>query len=344
MKNKKGFTLIELIATIAVIGLLLVISTGAIINGIGGAKSNITDAQKELLFSTAELYFNDNFNSHYRVDEYKVCIQNYLVRKGYITEYKDSSGNIINGTVNLSIEWDDDTIKKVKATSITEGDENICGPTSIPESCFAFSSGTITGYDVDACGTDVIIPGTIGGVAVTKIGDYAFVEDDGEGWYTGKGITSVIIPNSVTYIGDLAFAYNQLIGVEIPDNVTYIGAEAFEGNELTNIIIGSNVKEIYEGAFMDNQLEEVIIPDSVQTMCVDTFANNKLTNVVIGSGVEYLANGTFKNNPDLNDIVIKLSKEDVNSRTDIEDGWNCIVADMNTYTCTKFANIIYNPN
>ena len=44
MKNKKGFTLIELIATIAVIGLLLVISTGAIINGIGGAKSNITDA------------------------------------------------------------------------------------------------------------------------------------------------------------------------------------------------------------------------------------------------------------------------------------------------------------
>lgn len=128
MENKKGFTLVELIATIAVIGLLLVISTGAIINSIGGAKSNITDAKKELLFSTAELYFDDNVNLSTVVTNYTICIQKDLVENGYFEEFRGENGNIINGKVNLLIKWDssNETIEYVKATSVAEGAENNC--------------------------------------------------------------------------------------------------------------------------------------------------------------------------------------------------------------------------
>ena len=59
---------------------------------------------------------------------------------------------------------------------------------------FVFNNGTITGYA--GSNTDIIIPASIRGVAVTNIGDLAFQNNN---------LTSVIIPDSVTYIGDGAF-------------------------------------------------------------------------------------------------------------------------------------------
>jgi len=55
---------------------------------------------------------------------------------------------------------------------------------------------TITGYT--GPGGAVTIPGTINGLPVKRIGDYAFA---------AVGLTSVAIPNSVISIGDLAFGF-----------------------------------------------------------------------------------------------------------------------------------------
>ncbi len=101
------------------------------------------------------------------------------------------------------------------------------------EMYFTFDSttGTITGYNI-AGGLDVVIPSTIGGVAVEHIGMDAFLE---------KYLTSVIIPDSVTSIGDCAFRNNQLTSVTIPDSVTSIGSWAFENNQLTSVTIGAGV-------------------------------------------------------------------------------------------------------
>jgi hypothetical protein len=102
-----------------------------------------------------------------------------------------------------------------------------------PEEYFTFDSttGTITDYDV-AGGLDVVIPSTIGGVAVEHIGDEAF---------SYKTLTSVIIPDSVTTIGDYAFYVNQLTSVIIPDSVTSIDVAAFMANQLTSVTIGADV-------------------------------------------------------------------------------------------------------
>ena len=111
-----------------------------------------------------------------------------------------------------------------------------CLPTTTvttPEEYFTFDSttGTITGYDI-AGGLDVVIPSTIGGVAVEHIGFEAFKE---------KYLTNVIIPDSVTSIGECAFRSNLLTSVTIPNSVTSIGNAAFASNLLTSVTIGADV-------------------------------------------------------------------------------------------------------
>ncbi|MCD7809343.1 MAG: leucine-rich repeat domain-containing protein, partial [Erysipelotrichaceae bacterium] len=103
--------------------------------------------------------------------------------------------------------------------------------------------GTIEIYSYIGDETEVTIPSTIDGYIVTSIGDCAFEHSD---------ITSVVISNTVKYIGDGAFAYcKNLTSVTIPDSVTNIGDWAF-GNcsSLKSITIPSSVLYIGEDAFI----------------------------------------------------------------------------------------------
>ena len=120
-----------------------------------------------------------------------------------------------------------------------------------PEEYFTFDSttGTITGYDI-AGGLDVVIPSTIGGVAVEHIGIDAFLE---------KYLTSVIIPDSVTSIGPCAFRSNLLTSVTIPDSVISIDFRAFRSNLLTSVTIGNSVTSISYEVFGSNPLSSVTI-------------------------------------------------------------------------------------
>ncbi len=69
-----------------------------------------------------------------------------------------------------------------------------------PESCFSMNeNGVITGYTCDD--KDVVIPSTIYGVSVIKIGANAFIDDR---------ITSIVIPESVIEIEDNAIMGNNL--------------------------------------------------------------------------------------------------------------------------------------
>ena len=64
-------------------------------------------------------------------------------------------------------------------------------------------------------------------------------------------VTSLIIPNSVTSIGDYAFyGCTGLTSIEIPNSVTSIGDRAFRGcTGLTSVTIGNGVTSIGERAF-----------------------------------------------------------------------------------------------
>ncbi len=102
--------------------------------------------------------------------------------------------------------------------------------------CFAFDSsrGAITAYyykqDNDPnnpeCPTDVEIPSSIDGVAVTKIDSWRSL---------GGHITSVHIPDSVTEISGPVFSDSRLASVTIPSSVTSISSDAFRNNPITSL-------------------------------------------------------------------------------------------------------------
>jgi hypothetical protein len=112
---------------------------------------------------------------------------------------------------------------------------------------------TITGYVGTT--TDVRIPSQIDGLPVTKIGVEAFM---------GKNLTSVTIPDSVTYISNWAFQNNQLTSVTLPDNIIEIGMLVFAGNQLSSITIPSSLTYMGYQAFADNPLTSVTLPIDVE--------------------------------------------------------------------------------
>lgn len=117
------------------------------------------------------------------------------------------------------------------------------------------TTGMITGYN----GTDtvVVIPSKINGITVETIGHTAF---------RYSSVTSVTIPDSVTFISDSAFAYcSSLTNISIPNSVTAIGSFAFEGcTKLESITLPSSLLTISEFLFYDcSQLTTIHIPDFV---------------------------------------------------------------------------------
>ena len=110
--------------------------------------------------------------------------------------------------------------------------------------------GTYEVYSMGACtDTDVVIPAKVDGIAVTSIGQSAF---DAYGYAERANITSIVIPDSVTSIGDYAF-YNctGLTSITIPNSVTSIGIAAFFNcANLNNVVIPESVTYISEGLFV----------------------------------------------------------------------------------------------
>ena len=206
---------------------------------------------------------------------------------------------------------------------------------TVPESCFAFDAGTetITYYydNVDnnnanpACSRDLTIPETIGGVAVTSIGDRAFssnlltsaiipdsVTSVGDRAFSDNQLTSVTIPNSVTSVGDYAFAYNNLTSIVIPNSVTSIGDGAFRSNQLTSVIISNSVTSIGDRAFSDNQLTSVTIPNSVTSVGDYAFYGNQLASVTIPNSVTSVGDYAFSYNQ-LTSVTIPNSVTSIGS-------------------------------
>ena len=196
-------------------------------------------------------------------------------------------------------------------------------------------SVTITGYDCPPTLADAVIPDTITGLPVTRIGDESF-----QGC---TGLTSVTIPNGVTTIGALAFyGCASLTNITIPSNVATIERWAFnacpsvseitvdalnphyssvdgvlfdkgqstlirypEGKIRVDFAIPAGVTNIAESAFYGcANLTSVTIPNSVASIEDNAFAGTSLTSVVIPSSVTAIGVDTFGGCPRLATITV----------------------------------------
>ena len=110
-------------------------------------------------------------------------------------------------------------------------------------------------------------------------------------------LTSIMIPDTVTEIGDKAFSgYSSLTDIILPNSVTKIGNWAFyDCSSLANITIPNSVKEIGFYAFNDcKSLKSVAISNSVTKIGDCAFGScNLLINLTIPNSVTEIGNYAF---------------------------------------------------
>lgn len=182
---------------------------------------------------------------------------------------------------------------------------SVCGASSFSFEYTLNGDGTVcVTYCDDELGADdtLIIPSELDGCPVTSLGEGAFMHCE-----MGK----VIIPDSVTSIGDWAFCYcKNLTSVTIPGSVQSIGEYAFEEcSSLTSLTILDGVTSIGENAFAGCfGLTSVVIPGSVQSIGEYAFDScTSMTSVTILDGVKSIGAYTFTGANDLTNIFIPAS-------------------------------------
>lgn len=120
--------------------------------------------------------------------------------------------------------------------------------------------GTATVIGTSGAATVITVPTTVndGGQVLTivKLGEDAL---------RNKGITSITLPDSITYIDTGALAQNDLTAIDLPDNLEEIGDGAFVLNDITGVFtIPSNVKRIGNTVFWRNAIDELRLPRDIE--------------------------------------------------------------------------------
>lgn len=89
-----------------------------------------------------------------------------------------------------------------------------------------------------------------------------------------SNVTQIQIPNSVTMIGEAAFAdADQLTDITLPLGLTAISRYMLAGTAVTNLVLPEGVTDIGMGAFEDcDQLHTIFLPYSLQTIGDKAFA------------------------------------------------------------------------
>ena len=364
MKKKKGFTLVELLAVIVILAVILVIAVPQIMSVIESARKGSIESTAKLIAEGAEREYTNrkilgkdtNIKcsdvSSMNSNDYGTCVitfDNTGKATVKVTGKGKFEGYTCNGnSTNMECTKKDTTPTNASYFSYSEVEGGVA----------------ITGYNIEG-GTDVVIPNEIDGKKVIEIADYAFTtngvtptsisnarkinitylyKEKKEVVATplavsvpnGLGITSVVIPNMVKYIGSYAFSGNQLTSVVIPDSVTSVGDSAFLSAQLTNVIIGNGVTSIENRAFQFNQLTNVVIPDSVTSIGYSAFSGNQLTSVTIGNNVTNIGNYAFSGNQ-LTNVLIPNSVTSIGDRAFDDNQLTSVIIGNNVTSIGKFA-------
>lgn len=321
MKNKKGFTLIEMLAVVVILGIMVLMAILGISNYIDGSKRKLyIDTAREYIKIASNMLAKNDLIARDPDTVYYFHINNLETDNGKVMQ--SPYGNWVDAYVivvideknNYTYYWTslDETGMKVDIT-----EESKLSTSSI--------------YSTDDTGVYLGYP--IGGRYVVKYTDEEGETDNQRTFYktdseeadecysyklTGTGdnrtatITyynancgkDVIIPDMidnyvVTEIYSYAFNNMGLTTVKIPDTVTKIGSRAFAYNNLTKVVLPTTLVTIDSEAFMKNQLPAVDFSGStvLKTIGARAFRFNKITGFSLPRSVTSLGSCAFCDNP-----------------------------------------------
>ena len=225
----RGFTLIELLAVIVILAIIAVIATPIITGIIETSKKSSFERSAE---GVVEAFTYED--SGVVVESFEVgdnCVSffqtNHHMSEEEVTTF--CSGGELNGvTLKEALNKGYLNLEELKTNNVIK---NVVITGAI----------TITDYDINKGGVDIVIPSIIDGKTVVAIGIGAFVGkklSTETSTITYGNIKSVVIPSTIKSIGRLAFENNQLTSVTIESADTIIVCGSFEYNDnLTSVNI-----------------------------------------------------------------------------------------------------------
>jgi prepilin-type N-terminal cleavage/methylation domain-containing protein len=296
-QNNSGFTLVELMVVVAVLGILVSIAVPVYISSTEASERSVVEANLRILDSAilhyvaAEgVYPVDNNNSSDMV----WIIQNPSWNEGnalepYVSPFSSIKGEgyVIYGAASAPVEISSnrafiflgtgDTIGGYTATANERYHlHNLPWKNKVQSMTYEVGSDDFLNWDKSVGNKNqlgyrisALLPwgyrGSSKDIFIPSVLDGIILKGIWQEVFRDKGLTSVI------------FAADS--------EINQIHGSAFRNNKLTEISLPDSLKTIDHNAYRDNHLQEVILPDSVTTVGQDVFRDNKITKIKIGNNV-----------------------------------------------------------
>jgi|GEM_PF-1861339 len=134
--------------------------------------------------------------------------------------------------------------------------------------------------------------------AVTSVADKAF--------NSNSELTSIVLPEGLTTIGESAFQSSGLKSITLPSTLSSMGSNAFrECKSLTGVELPDALMEIKNGAFRScENLKTMTLGQNTTVIETDAFRQTAITNVFIPKSVKTMGSGSFCENSAMKSLVI----------------------------------------
>ena len=353
-KKEKGFTLIEILAVIIILGVLMIIAVPSV-------TSYISDSRKKIYISSAKAYIREvqkkmNAGEYKFTDDdttYYVNISDISLESGGESPYGAWKQAFVIVTYIPDDTWEyywasvDSAGMKVDVTKYEDLDIDDIYQSSKLYINEQAPAGTRNNIEIHESGGDVtkttqkIISER---EKVDECYSYKLNESSKTATitYYDKTCGSDLMIPSVIEDGDVQYTINEIYSyafnsmginsVIIPKTVTKIGSRAFAYNPLTRVVLPPGLITIDSEAFLNCQLPNVQFPNTLKTIGARSFKSNKISNINIPESVTSLGSCAFCDNPIPNPSFLYVTNNGVPDYSRIRG----YIGDLSEFSNKKF--------